>query len=94
MPDAERRAYLTQMLLGLSAEVGELIQECDWKDWRRIQERRKAITEEAVDVLIFLANILVLYDIQRSELVSMLLQKRNRNAVRDGLGRKPKGDKR
>ena len=94
MPDAERRAYLTQMLLGLSAEVGELIQECDWKDWRRVSERRKAITEESVDILIFLANILVLYDIRRSELVSMLLQKRNRNMQRDGLGREPKGDKR
>ena len=79
----DSRMIITEQLLALSAEVGELIQECDWKSWRAKKEDIEAIKFEAVDIIIFLGNIMAFYDITDEEFNKALIAKRHYNTERD-----------
>ena len=79
----ERQFYLSQMLLGLSAEVGELIQECDWKYWRETAEIDISLLNEIGDIMIFLSNICGIYGFTGDDLAAAIYRKYRRNIDRD-----------
>lgn len=80
--------YIQYNLAALFVETGELASEVGWKPWdtRRGWVNKKRVTEEGVDVLMFLGNILAAAGVTDRDIRREL--KRKRRVVRKRLASK------
>ena len=94
MTDEEGQAYITQMALALHVEVSEFIEEFQWKKWKEVtgsfpvHRSCARITDEAVDVLHFLAHLLNVAGITELEVNEAMAAKRAENDRRQRTGYK------
>lgn len=90
-PVDEGRDYLIYNLLALFTEVGELVQELPgWKPWTDKPSwdfDHAALTEEIVDVLHFLGNIILWADITPDDLELVYKRKLAENRRRQDARR-------
>jgi hypothetical protein len=92
MSTDELRRHLTKMGLALMVECGELIEETQWKDWKKpdskfpVRNSRQTIAREAVDVLHFLAHILNACGVTEDDLNWEMMDKRSVNQERQQRG--------
>jgi NTP pyrophosphatase (non-canonical NTP hydrolase) len=84
----KRREYIESNLLGLMVEAGEVANEFGWKPWKSGKgnvNRAKAL-EELVDVMHFIANLLVLLKVDGPELSAAYASKQAENVRRQREG--------
>jgi len=94
MSDADKQNFINQMYIALQVELGEAIQETQWKNpklvkfgWKQTQELNlMKYKEELVDALHFFVNLCLVFGITAEELYKGYLQKNkvNANRQRDG----------
>jgi len=74
--------FLARQLASLHGEVAELGEELNWRVWKPVTQEPERIIEEAVDVLIFLGNILARCGITGREMVHAYNEKARYNVHR------------
>jgi len=84
--DFKSKEYQKEMALALMIEVGEFMNEVDWKSWKHnhIEDEEK-IKEELIDVWHFLINITLPW-MSCVELYERFEQKNNKNKLRQMEG--------
>lgn len=89
LQDEERARYLTWNAYALIDELSELMDEVQWKPWAQnmgmIISRERAVGE-AVDMLHFMANILLTLDVTGEELAERYRAKQQVNGERQERG--------
>jgi NTP pyrophosphatase (non-canonical NTP hydrolase) len=84
-----RRQMMEANLLGLLAEAGEVAQEFGWKSWKKSSvgtvNRDRALAE-LVDVMHFVANLLVILNVSGQELGEAYAEKLDENIRRQKEG--------
>lgn len=79
--------YLMLNLLGVIAEMGEVMQEVDWRPWSSSQGHiAPGLVGEIVDVLHFVGNIILWAGIGSDELTDVYVQKILENTRRQEDG--------
>ncbi len=76
------------LALALMVELGEFIQELNWKPWKKTKKTLKQakIKEELIDCLHFLFELMILWDLNASEIFSVYLSKMEVNLNRQKKG--------
>ncbi len=85
-----RATYTRWNVLAATAELHEFLQEVRWKPWAMFQgdiPDRPAAVGELVDVMHFIANLLVMLSVDGEELTQRYLDKMEVNAERQDGGR-------
>lgn len=87
LPDGQKMGYLREQALALIAEVHEALSETGWKSWASSNHvNTEAYKRELVDVWHFFMNLMLVVDMQPSELFSMYLEKNLVNRARQAEG--------
>lgn len=75
--NVKRQEYLNTMVLALYVELGEFIQETNWKPWRKskINEDKAKIKEELIDVWHFLINFSLARGMDAEEVYNSFVKK-------------------
>lgn len=88
LTDEELAGHLRTMGLALLVEAAELVEETQWKPWKEasgmfpIRNDLRRVAEEGVDVLHFLAHILVACGVDDAYLNEVMQDKRRINEER------------
>lgn len=88
MEGKERADFAMWNVLAALDELHEFLSEVGWKPWveNRGWVNRDAAIGELVDVMHFIANLLVLLNVDGDELAQRYVDKNKKNAIRQSVG--------
>lgn len=74
--DITSQKFRNDMFLGIFSEINEVMNECEWKSWKKQQNfDREKFVDELVDVQIFLVNLLLSVNCDDKEFKKKIYEK-------------------
>lgn len=85
--DVESREYMNEQTLALFVETGEMIQETNWKTWKKPKKvNTPKLNEEIIDMWHFLINISLAAGLDSGDVHFMFVKKNDENIRRQEEG--------